>query len=45
MATPVMLLAAWLGLRVFDGLSTLRFQRIVIAAALVGSVFLLARQL
>ncbi len=44
-ATPVMLVAAWLGLRVFDGLSTVRFQRIVIAAAMVGSVFLLARQL
>lgn len=43
-ATPVMLVAAWLGLRVFDGLSTVRFQRIVIAAALVGSAFLLARQ-
>lgn len=44
-ATPLMLLAAALGLRVFDGLSTARFQRIVIGAALVGAVFLLVRQL
>ena len=40
-----MLLAAWHGLRVSDGLSTKRFQQIVIAAALVGAVFLLVRQL
>lgn len=45
LAAPLMLGAAWLGLRVFDGLSTARFQRIVIAAALVGAVFLLVNQL
>lgn len=45
LATPLMLAAAWLGLRVFDGLSTARFQRIVIAVALVGALFLLLRQL
>jgi hypothetical protein len=44
-ATPVMLVAAWLGLLVFDGLSTAFFQRSVIATALLGSVFLLLRQL
>lgn len=44
-AAPLMLVAAWLGLRVFDRLSTKRFQQIVIAAALVGAVFLLVRQL
>ncbi|MDB5999465.1 MAG: permease [Rhizobacter sp.] len=44
-ATPVMLVAAWLGLLVFDGLSTVFFQRSVIATALLGSVFLLLRQL
>lgn len=44
-ATPVMLGTAVLGLRLFDGLSTRRFQRIVIAAALLGAVFLLASQI
>lgn len=44
-AAPLMLVTAWLGLRLFDGLSTRRFQRIVIATALVGAVFLLIRQL
>ena len=37
--------AAWLGLRVFDGLSTARFQRLVILVAIVGATFLLVRQL
>ena len=37
--------AAWLGLRVFDGLSTARFQRLVILVAIVGAAFLLVRQL
>lgn len=44
LATPLMLLSAGVGLRVFDGLSTARFQRIVVTAALVGAVFLLVRQ-
>lgn len=44
-AAPVMLLAAWLGLSVFDRLSTRLFQRIVIAVAMVGAVVLLLRQL
>ena len=43
-ATPVMLGAAFIGLRVFDSLSTRRFQRIVIAAALLGAMFLLSSQ-
>jgi uncharacterized membrane protein YfcA len=43
-ATPVMLVTALLGLRLFDGLSTRRFQRIVVAAAFVGAGFLLASQ-
>ena len=45
MAAPLMLAAAWLGLRVFDGLSTARFQRLVILVAIVGAAFLLLRQL
>jgi len=45
MAAPMMLAAAWLGLRVFDGLSTARFQRLVILVAIVGAAFLLVRQL
>ncbi len=44
LATPVMLGTALIGLRLFDGLSTRRFQRIVIAAALIGAVVLLASQ-
>lgn len=44
-AAPLMLVAAWLGLRVFDSLSTALFQRTVILFALVGASFLLVRQL
>ncbi|MEO5677293.1 MAG: TSUP family transporter [Usitatibacter sp.] len=44
-ATPVMLLAAYLGLRVFDRLSTALFQRGVVVLAILGAVVLLARQL
>jgi uncharacterized protein len=44
-ATPVMLVAAYLGLRVFDRLSTSVFQRSVVALAIVGAIVLLARQL
>lgn len=44
-ATPVMLVAAYLGLRVFDRLSTALFQRSVVVLAIVGAVVLLVRQL
>lgn len=44
-ATPVMLAAAWLGLRGFDRLSTALFQRSVVMLAIVGAVVLLVRQL
>jgi hypothetical protein len=44
-ATPVMLLTAWLGLRVFDRLSTVHFQRGVVVLAIVGAAVLFARQL
>lgn len=43
-AAPLMLLAAWGGLRVFDALATATFQRVVIACALVGAGFLLVSQ-
>ena len=44
-ATPVMLAAAYLGLRGFDQLSTATFQRGVVILAIAGAVVLLARQL
>jgi uncharacterized protein len=44
-ATPVMLASAYLGLRAFDKLSTATFQRGVVVLAIVGAMFLLARQL
>ena len=44
-ATPVMLAAAWLGLRGFDRLSTAHFQRGVVIVAIAGAGVLLARQL
>lgn len=44
-AAPLMIGAAWAGLRLFDALSTAQFQRIVIALALAGSGFLLMQQL
>ena len=44
-ATPVMLGAAYLGLKVFDRLSTAIFQRSVVILAIVGAAALLARQL
>lgn len=44
-ATPVMLAAAYLGLRGFDRLSTALFQRSVVILAIVGAAVLLARQL
>jgi hypothetical protein len=44
-ATPVMLAAAFLGLRVFDRLSTAHFQRSVVVLAIVGAAVLFARQL
>ena len=44
-ATPVMLVAAYLGLRVFDRLSTAIFQRSVVVLAIAGAIVLLARQL
>jgi uncharacterized membrane protein YfcA len=44
-ATPVMLAAAYLGLRVFDRLSTSLFQRSVVMLAIVGAAVLVARQL
>jgi len=44
-ATPVMLASAYLGLRAFDKLSTAAFQRGVVILAIIGAMFLLARQL
>lgn len=44
LAAPLMVAAAWAGLRLFDALSTAVFQRIVIACALVGAGFLLLQQ-
>jgi uncharacterized membrane protein YfcA len=44
-ATPIMLAAAYLGLRGFDRLSTKLFQRSVVILAIVGAIILLARQL
>lgn len=44
-ATPVMLAAAWFGVRGFDRLSTRYFQRGVVVLAIVGAAVLLARQL
>lgn len=44
-ATPIMLVAAYLGLRVFDRLSTSFFQRSVVILAIVGAVVLVMRQL
>lgn len=43
-AAPLMIGAAWAGLRVFDSLSTGAFQRVVIACALFGAAFLLLQQ-
>lgn len=45
LATPVLLLTAWLGLRVFDRLSTGAFQRGVVILAIVGALALMMRQL
>ena len=44
-ATPIMLGTAYLGLKVFDRLSTSVFQRSVIVLAIGGAIVLLARQL
>lgn len=44
-ATPIMLGTAWLGLKVFDRLSTTVFQRSVVVLAIGGAIVLLARQL
>jgi len=44
-ATPVMLLASWLGLKAFDHISTRAFQRIVVILAIVGAAVLVVRQL
>ncbi len=43
-ATPLMLGAAFLGLRGFERMNTSTFQRAVIALAILGAVALLARQ-
>lgn len=43
-ATPVMLAAAWIGVRGFDRLSTAHFQRGVVVLAIVGAFVLFARQ-
>ena len=45
LATPVMLAAAWLGVRGFDRLSTAHFQRGVVMLAIGGALVLFARQL
>jgi hypothetical protein len=44
-ATPIMLTASYLGLRLFDRLSTSIFQRAVVMLAIVGAILLVARQL
>jgi uncharacterized membrane protein YfcA len=44
-ATPVMLVAAYLGLNLFDRLSTSAFQRSVVILAIVGAIALIGRQL
>jgi uncharacterized membrane protein YfcA len=44
-ATPIMLGTAYLGLKVFDRLSTALFQRSVVVLAVGGAIVLLARQL
>lgn len=44
-ATPIMLVAAYLGLRVFDRLSTSLFQRSVVILAIIGAAVLVFRQL
>lgn len=43
-AAPLMVVAAWAGLRLFDALSTTVFQRVVVTCALVGASFLLLQQ-
>ena len=43
--TPLMIAAAWLGLRGFDKLSTKVFQKIVVLLAIGGAILLLAKQL
>jgi len=43
-ATPIMLVAAYLGLRLFDRLSTSTFQRSVVLLAIGGAVLLVLRQ-
>ena len=45
LATPVMLVAAWLGLRAFDRISTRAFQRAVVILAIVGAATLMVRQM
>jgi uncharacterized membrane protein YfcA len=42
-ATPIMLAASYLGLRVFDRLSTSTFQRSVVILAILGAIVLLLR--
>lgn len=44
LATPIMLAASWLGLRLFDRLSTSTFQRSVVILAIVGALVLVMRQ-
>jgi uncharacterized membrane protein YfcA len=44
-ATPVMLTASYLGLKLFDRLSTKAFQRSVVILAIVGAIALIGRQL
>ena len=44
-ATPILLLASFLGLRAFDRISTRAFQRAVVMLAIVGAVTLIAKQL
>jgi len=43
-ATPIMLVAAYLGLNMFDRLSTSTFQRAVVLLAIAGAVLLVLRQ-
>jgi uncharacterized membrane protein YfcA len=43
-ATPIMLAAAYLGLRMFDRLSTPAFQRSVVLLAIAGAMLLVLRQ-
>lgn len=45
LVAPILLMASAVGLRVFDKVSVVQFQRTVLAGCIVGAVLLIARQL